>query len=281
MNEAKLNELKEALRATLAEQTRVLDHLIHVLSQTETIDPELKEITNTIVLMLQSVGVSVHSILRLTETIDMAIKDCFGICRTVSEMCINIAYIAASDIEVARRARAHALQKKFRDLSRYSDAADVNISVKSNVTPDASEIPGLREAIDMFTDKKGREIRDWATDSLDERIRKVAAVSRRASTSLAGSKFSIYRHSSELLHGTYFGVVYFWTSPTGAEISRQQFSEHWVQNHFVTIFTAVFFGVVGAVECCADRFELDQFDESIQKAITKTRVLLDPEFADG
>lgn len=279
MNEVKPEELKEALRAVLAEQSRVLDQLIHDLSKTDPIDDELQEIANTIVLMLQSVGVSVHSILRLTEFVDMAIKDCFGISRTVSEMCINIAYIAASDGEVARRARAHALQKQFRDFDRSTNAADVGISVRSNAIPDVSEIPGLSEALAIFTDKKGREIRDWATDSLDDRIRKVASISARASTSLAGSKFSIYRHSSELLHGTYFGVVYFWTSPSGAPLNREQFEEHWVQSHFASIFTATFFGVVGAIECCASRFKFDQFDESIQQMITNARKLLDPEFS--
>lgn len=279
MTELRSDELKNKLREILADETQLLDHLIHDLSQIDHGDAERKYIADTIVLMLQSVGVSVHSILRLTEAIDMAIKDCFGIARTVSEMCINISYIAASDVEVARRARAHALQKRFRDLDRSSGAADIRIRVGATEMPIAGDIPGLSEALDMFTDKKGREVRDWATNSLDDRIRKVASACAPAGTSLAGSKFSIYRHSSELLHGTYFGVVYFWTSPRGDHLDRKQFEEHWVQSHFATIFTATFFGVLGAIECCASRFGFQHYSKPVQQMIVKAMEFVDPEMS--
>jgi len=277
MTMSRSEKLKEELRSILLDQTRLLDHLIRNLVQLDSSDAELREVADTIILMLQSVGVSIHSILRLTESIDMAIKDCFGISRTVSEMSINVAYIAASDVEVARRAKAHAFQKQFRDLERLSTTADVEIGVASNSVPSASDIPGMSEALEMFTDKKGKEIRDWAADSLDNRIRKVEDVSATASTSLAGSKFSIYRHSSELLHGTYFGVIYFWTSPSGGQLDRNQFEDQWVHNHFVTVFTAAFFGVIGAIECCSSRFEFEHYSDATQQMIKRTKELLDLE----
>ena len=268
-------DIKDQLRLLMAEQTRLLDLLIHELAQKNFDDAEIDEIANTVLLMLQSMGVSVHSILRLTDTVDMAIKDCFGIARTVSEMSINVAYIVSSDVEVARRAKLHALQKQFRDLKRSGAIDGMEIQIRRSVIPKTSDVPDLEKALTTFTNKKGQEIRDWTPLSLDQRITKVGSLNKRAVTSLFGSKFAIYRHSSELLHGTYFGVLYFWTSPSGERLNREGFEETWIQIHLVTLFTAVFFGIIGAIESCASRFELTQFSDPIRDLTSRALKIVD------
>lgn len=228
MSKNQNTELKDELRALMYAKTRLLDLLIHRLVETTSLDEDQAIIVETIKIMLQSIGISIHSILKLTEEVDMGIKDCFGIARTVSEMSINVAYITSSNVEIAKRAQTHAFQKTYRDLERSSQNNVVQIEVAATGIPAPEDIEGLPEALSMFTSKNGREIRAWSPKSLDEKIEQIGEFHHKAAQSLTVSRFSIYRHSSELLHGSYFGVKYFWTSPTGEKLDRVGFEQNWV-----------------------------------------------------
>lgn len=270
MSKNKNTELKDELRALIYAQTRLLDLLIHHLVETTSLDKDQTIIVETIKTMLQSIGISMHSILKLTEEINMAIKDCFGIARTVSEMSINVAYITTSNVEIAKRAQTHAFQKTYRDLERSSQNNVVQIEIATNGIPAPEYIQGLPEALSMFTSKNGREIRAWSPKSLDEKIEKIGEIHQKAAQNLTVSRFAIYRHSSELLHGSYFGVKYFWTSPTGTNLDRAEFEQNWVSSHLMTVFTAVFFGASGVIETCVNKYgftDLKQYlDELFEKA---------------
>lgn len=266
----KSTELKDELRALMHAQTRLLDLLIQKLVETKDLDKDQIIIAETIKIMLQSIGISIHSILKLTDKLDMAIKDCFGIARTVSEMSINVAYITSSNVEIAERAQTHAFQKTYRDLKRLSQNNVLKIDVTASAIPNLEDIEGLPEALNMFTRNNGREIRSWSPKSLDEKIEKIGEFHQKSAQSLTVSKFAIYRHSSELLHGSYFGVKYFWTSSNGQKLDRVGFEHNWVYNHLMTVFTAVFFGVSGVIETCIEKFgffDLKQYlDELFDKA---------------
>jgi hypothetical protein len=269
-------ELKDELRALIYAQTRLLDFLIHNLIKVSELSEEQAYIAETIKMMLQSIGVSMHSILKLTEDIDMAIKDCFGIARTISEMSINVAYITVSDVGVAHRAQAHALQKTFRDFCRTAENSEFKLELSSTNIPNPKDIDGLQEALELFTNKKGREIRAWSPKSLEQRIEAICDFNKNAGLNLTVSKFSIYRHSSELLHGSYFGVKYFWASPTGDKLDRAGFEETWVLSHLMTVFNAVFFGAAGVIETCAQKFAITDLNDSLDELFARTKEIMTP-----
>jgi hypothetical protein len=98
-----VDEPYEKLRVALGLQTRHLDSVIHALRDR---DEEPLRVT---LLMIQAFGVTANSVLRLTATRDMAIRDCFGMARSGFELATNICYIEASGVEAARRAQDHAL----------------------------------------------------------------------------------------------------------------------------------------------------------------------------
>ena len=111
------DELHARGRALLYAQTRCLDAIIHDLHQ---IDPEMdKPAIRIPILMLQALGVSVHSVLALTQNRDMAIRDGFGIARSVVETAVNAAYIAVGGEPMAEQAVRHMRQKRWRDLERF------------------------------------------------------------------------------------------------------------------------------------------------------------------
>ncbi|MGB2178160.1 MAG: hypothetical protein ACPH9E_09490 [Hyphomonas sp.] len=259
-----LDNIHDLTQRLLIAEMRVIDGLIHSLESSKTQrSADEQVIIDTILLMLQSMGVSLHSITKLTSTVEMSVKDCFSISRNVVESAINVAYIATSNVEIAERARAHALQKRFRDLSRSGVIAGICISVGQDNPPTIDSIQGLQDALELFTDKNGKEIRDWSPATQNEKIAQVQLVSEQAALLLAGAKFAIYRHSSEILHGTYFGTIYFWTRDNGDLVTRDTFKEHWTNSLLMSVFTGAFFGSLGAISACAKRFNLPNTLEQV------------------
>lgn len=263
-NEQQTDALREILRC----ETRLLDELIHHLAAEEgnlqRRDPEVVRIT---VLMIQSLGVSLHSIVRLTEARDMAIRDAYGIGRSASELAVNICYIAASGSEVAKRADRHALQKSFRDLHRSGSIGGAAFELRAGQQPDPKLVPGLAEALAEFTGRRGQEIPGWTPLSISSRIEVVGMVHERAALSLSGSTMAIYRHASELLHGTYFSVVYFWSAGLSPPVTPENFDERWAA-HFLSVFTAAFFAAQAVVELYSLLFDLPNL------AISQNRLML-------
>ncbi|MEO6091663.1 MAG: hypothetical protein ABIT04_10560 [Novosphingobium sp.] len=252
------DELHQRGRNVLHAQTRALDALIHDL---HLLDHDMdKPAIRIPLLMLQAVGVSMHSVLALTLSRDMAIRDGFGIARSAVETAVNAAYISVGGEPVAERAIRHMRQKRWRDLSRESNSGGWQMRVSQNVGLTPGDLPpGLTEALDEYTNKRGREVRDWTPASVEERIDVVADRCKRAGLCFGAAAFAIYRPSSELLHGTYYGVTYFWQgSGERPSNSREAFDRMWLLDHFATLLSALFFSVSAAIDAISTVFDLPE-----------------------
>lgn len=247
---AKLSGYHQRGRNILNAQTRAIDSLIHEL---HALDPAVdRETFRVPLLMLQAVGVSVHSVLNLTRERDMGIRDCFGIVRAAVETAINAAFIAVSGEHIAEKAIRHMRQKRWRDLRRRGRVGNLRITASRDVDLEVHDLPGLREALDEYTNKRGEEVRDWTPESLQKRITAISDFHRRAGLSLGIAQFAIYRPSSELLHGTYYGVNLFWQGSRDRPAKDDdEFDALWMTEHFVTLLTALFFAASGAIEAIA------------------------------
>jgi hypothetical protein len=241
------------VRGLLGHQARALDQLIHDVAPRAGSVVEVGHTTRCVVWMLQAVGVSIHSVLRLTENRDMAIRDCFGIARSAAETAVNVAYIAVGGSAVAERAIRHARQKRWRDLHRKGVVGgDLAISVERKLDLAVDDIPGLTEDLQEFTTKKGAEARGWTPLTIQERIELIHASSPEAARLLGAAVFAIYRPSSELLHGTFYGVNYFWQGSRDAVVaSAEDFDRLWIEEHFITLAPTLLFAAGGAVEAVA------------------------------
>jgi hypothetical protein len=237
-------------RAILRLQCRALDGLISDIADAH--DKAPNDFDRVTIWMLQAMGVSAHSILKLTETVDMSIRDCFGIARSAAETAVNVSYIAAGGSELSDRAMRHLRQKRWRDLKRIAQMGDQRIVVKRHLPAQVTDFPGLQEAIDEFTNRNGQEVREWTPDNIQKRISLVGTKSKLAAEALSGAIFTIYRPSSELLHGSFYGVNYFWQGSFDRPVrGREEFERLWTFDHFVTLLSSVFFGIQGAVEVIA------------------------------
>jgi hypothetical protein len=69
--------------------------------------------------------------------------------------------------------------------------------------------PRVQAAVAAFTTKKGREITQWTPENVEERIKAVGTKhGPRAEGGLMFGLFAIYRHGSEIAHGSLFGALY-------------------------------------------------------------------------
>lgn len=249
------DNVHERGRQLLFAQTRALDAIIHDL---HLLDPAMDKVAIRVpLLMLQAVGVSINSVLALTQTRDMSIRDCFGIARSAVETSVNAAYIAVGGEPLAEQAIRHMRQKRWRDLKREAKFGEIHWTIDCEIDLAPDDVPGLSAALDEYTNKRGGEVRDWTAVSIEKRIAAISAWSKRAGVCLGAAVFAIYRPSSELLHGTYYGVNYFWQgSREQPAKDRAAFDRLWVSEHFVTLLTAMFFGASGAVDAIAEAHDL-------------------------
>src|SRR5690606_35980765 len=124
--------------------------------------------------------------------------------------------------------------------------------LSSGAQPDIDAIDGLKEALEEFS-KNGREITDWTPLNISRRIAAISNFDPGAGVALGGALMAVYRHASELLHGTYFGVLYFWSVDGQPPRGKDHFNEQWL-THFTAIFVALFFSASAIIRVCARRF---------------------------
>ena len=76
--------------------------------------------------MLQALGSSSNTLLRLSDEPGLHSRDCFSVCRSIVELAVNVCYICADGETAAERAEKHAQQKAVRDLDRASQCGSGN-----------------------------------------------------------------------------------------------------------------------------------------------------------
>src|SRR5690606_29209637 len=126
---------------------------------------ELDSTTRVVTMMLQAVGMSMHSVAKLTASRDIAIRDCFGIARATAETAVNLAFIEVGGAPIAHKAIRHMMQKRWRDLHRSARVSGQVISIRRDIGAEVSDFPGLQEALDEYTNKRGEEVRDWTSQT--------------------------------------------------------------------------------------------------------------------
>lgn len=98
------------------------------------------------------------------------LNECFMLARAFLERLINYIYLLICHEDEYQRYLTHTKQKGFRALGRSVQAGDMRAELKWSGSVDLSKEPELKEAIDLFTSKTGREITRWTSATLSERL---------------------------------------------------------------------------------------------------------------
>jgi len=129
--------------------------------------------------------------------------------RPIFEGSINAMRVAVGDEEASRRAVAHWEQKAFRDLDRKSEIGACSLSFRSSALGNIDVPDSTIDAVNEFSRKNGKEIMEWGNEDLINRIDLVMRqLDTRASFHIHMAFSGIYRHSSDVLHGTFAGAMH-------------------------------------------------------------------------
>jgi hypothetical protein len=208
------------------------DKQAHLVEQSRSrLMPENEQVWVTIIPLLYSIKDSCDSISFLAER--GKTRDCFVLARTVFETIVNVCFISAKGDEGAERAKRHAVQKSYRDLQRELNINSQKLTVAWSGQLDPAADPELQAALADFTSRKGREITSWTPESVKEQIAVIdAKYGSKVSVGLQFSLLSIFRHASEIAHGTLFGALFSLglTSPSDRTSSAEGLQLHQRQN---------------------------------------------------
>jgi hypothetical protein len=243
-----LTDCIQRLRAALGSSIRLVDGLIAVTigdacatSIRHETTPVPEKVVPAIAMMLQAAGSSSNTIGRLSDEPGFQTRDCYSISRSVVELAVNVCYIIAEGDPIADRALRHARQKAFQDLGRESKIGDSVIRLTSGERPDPAMVEGLEADLAEFTSRDGRE-KGWVDSSIDKRIEAVGKrFGQELLTRLHFARFMVYRHSSEVLHGTLFSAMYFFgpTTPSGEPRALETAGENIGQQHMMILLATV------------------------------------------
>lgn len=249
-----LNDTVEGMREILRSQTRLIDaclHRLHLCKLGEEkiahADPEVIDVSLTMIHML---GISGHSVIKLTDEISMGVRDAYPIARSIVEGVINVLFIIAKGNDMAKKAKRHAEHKSFRDLQRSFRVGNSVIKTERNVHLTPEERARLDALATEFMGRNGRE-KPWIDENIQSRIDIISTAFPIASTiNLGAATFNIYRHASEIVHGTYFAAMHFWGNSWSQEkIKNVEQMRILILNHQFSILSSVTLAFTALLEC--------------------------------
>lgn len=241
-----LKDCNHRLCSTLQQYISLLNELIAIIMKHESVKGVSTENTipdsvePVVSIMLQALGSSSNTLYNLSGASGLHTRDCYSIVRSIVELSVNICYIIAEGPDAAGRASRHARQKSYKNLERASKINNTIIKLNYSGRPDPSKIEGLEKDIAEFTAQTGRD-KGWIDLNIDKRIEVVGEkLSTSTSDLLHFARFMIYRDSSEILHGTYFGALYFFgiTKPNPVT-TQDEWMEFIGEQHMEILFATL------------------------------------------
>ena len=161
---------------------------------------------STLFPLLDAIEDSTDTLLNLARHGKM--RDSYVISRVVFETSLNTCFILAGGDEHAEHAWRHANQKMARDLDRIIQIADQTIRLKRSDADKILSRPDVQKLLSEFTSKKGREITNWTPENAHKRLEAVYLKFGKADTAGLMWGFLLYRHASDIAHGTLFGGLF-------------------------------------------------------------------------
>jgi hypothetical protein len=140
-----------------------------------------------------------------------ALRDAYVVSRTIYETSVNACFITTDIVGLSSRARIHANQKALRSLVRKIEIAGRPLFEFKH--PHAEELlqrPDHKGWLDQFTSKSGREITSWTPENVQQRLEAVHLKFGEKATRGLAYGLLLYRHASEISHGTLYGTLFSW-----------------------------------------------------------------------
>lgn len=164
------------------------------------------------------------------------LNECFMLSRALLERLINYVYLLFCDEKDYSSYLAYTKQKGFRILNRSVTAGDLKAELRWLGSIDLSKEPELKQAVELFTSKKGRQITRWTSLSLSKML---AVIVEKGGIEIGFLMFAIlgiYDNASEALHGTLYGSTFHIGAFTGKTPStKNELAKTW-NEQFTMLF---------------------------------------------
>jgi len=158
-------------------------------------------------LLVQGIIDSSKTIIQLIK--GRKLRDAYIISRSIFEHSLNIGYFSVKGEEMVEKAYNHSLSKTYGDLRRKIEIGDIKFSIGLTDEVEIEKTERLKKAIEEFTNNKGHEIRTWSDDNTFNKIKLIdEKFGKGISFPFSMCLYYIYRHSSEIIHGTIFGAMF-------------------------------------------------------------------------
>ena len=169
--------------------------------------PKKEGIAVAFSLLLSRFTESFHS--QFILSLNDKMSDCYVVARTIFETALNIGYFSVKGESVVEKAYNHSLQKSYRDLKREVKIKDIQIMIGLQNFEQIPKTDKLKKSIEEFTSKKGYELRTWSEDNIFKKIEVISEkFGKEMELSFSLPFYYIYRHASEIIHGTVFGAMF-------------------------------------------------------------------------
>jgi hypothetical protein len=262
----------------IEEQLQLLNLSLFILQKNRALFEEREfvcslpeEVKTVVANMALAGGQSIVTIQEFAKKRGIPVRDCFPIARSAVETLINATYVLAGGEQLAKKAIRHTQQRFYRDLERKVGRGEYAMHITASHKPNLDEHAELKSALEEFTSAQGRE-RNWTDDSVPIRIEKIGQVLGAAPASgLLGAYALIYADGSEIIHGSLFGIQFFYRGRSTLPETVADF-DALTAEHLAAIMFAIFMALNSYLRafCMVQRFEVidhqlkDLFDKFLQ-----------------
>nr|WP_312204713.1 hypothetical protein [Pseudomonas monteilii] len=150
------------------------------------------------------------------ETLDwlishLRLRDAYVISRVIYETLLNACFITTDPQVLGLRAHTHAKQKALRGLVRAIEVSGEKIfEHRPDGVDELMGMPLHKKWLDEFTSKTGREVTSWTPENVSKRLDVINESFGQSKSRGFAFGLLLYRHSSEIAHGTLFGTMFSW-----------------------------------------------------------------------
>lgn len=221
-------KLLPELRGIEVEQSQLLALALRLASGVDAeLDGEVLTCTlgdlqrRTSTLPAMAAGQSLKTTLRLTELPGLAVRDAYPVARSAVETFLNATYLLAEDEAISARALRHIPYARWRHVHRIVGTGDAAFELFTGES-DASR---ARELFPEFV--SGTRSRGWSDLDAPSRIDRIGRlVGRAAASRLLAAYGILHALSSEVLHGSPYGVSHFYGLEGQAAADMSKFLGH-------------------------------------------------------
>lgn len=176
-------------------------------------------------------GQSLNTILKNSTERGIAVRDLYPIARAVVEGFINAAFFTTQPVAVSQRALSHRHYAAWKHTNRVIGSGKFMMSLGGDPDPKAT-------VVHRFPEFAGRGQDSWSTLDIPSKINRIGEVVRASGGALLGAYACIYAVSSEIIHGSVYGMSFFMSAHSRGEQTTEAFQSG-TEEQMVDILSAV------------------------------------------